>query len=371
MINTTLHPWTPKILWLMVPSLAGASVWWYIVARTLQGHIAFSTAALPTLATFVIFGVFGLSLWFGSFNLLAYLVTWRSARWLLSLVTTLPLLAFFPLKLLTLIGVAGLWLVIWWGMERVAGDAHNRLAVKPQLTFGSALSVIVVAVMLVVSLLYYQQLRGTEKTSKELASRLSDQTVTLVERFLSATYTEYRSDMPVDEVIGLQIPSSAELLQDIKFDTLDQSELQNALRESLSRIEGFDPESLRVEPSTTRADLERDLDVKLVDARRQLSEEVRKNLSDQFSVPILGEDKVHDVLVRIVNRQFERYIKNYVIIIPWLLALALFLILRVFSGVFLFATTWIGWAFYRLYRSLHILDIEHVTVPAESLTWHP
>jgi len=101
-----------------------------------------------------------------------------------------------------------------------------------------------------------------------------------------------------------------------------------------------------------------------------LSEQVRTNLSDQFSVPILGEDKVHVVLVRVVNRQFERYIKKYVEFVPWLLALALFFVLRIFSSVFLFATAWIGWLMYRLYRSLHIFEINHVTVPAESLDWH-
>lgn len=370
MISTKLHPWTPKLLWLIVPSLAGASLWWFAVARVLQGRMALNSAAVPLLAGFIVFGLLGIGLWLGSFNLMAYLLPRRLARLALALVAAWPMVIFFPPKPWTIIGALLLWLGLWLGIERVGGDAQSRLSVQPRRSLGAALPATVTVIILAVSLLYYQQLLGSTRTSDELSTRLSGQTVSLAERFLGNAFKEYRPDMTVDEVIGLQVPSAAELLKDLNFDTLNQAELQEKLSDALSSIEGFDPASFRLDPAANRSELERQLDAKLNETRRQLSTEVRQNLSDQFGVPISGNDLVHDVLVRIVNRQFERYVRNYVQFVPWLLVLALFFILRIFSSLFLWSASIIGWLVYRLYRSLHLIEVQHETVPAEVLNWH-
>ncbi|MBI2984399.1 MAG: hypothetical protein HYY50_02135 [Candidatus Kerfeldbacteria bacterium] len=368
-ISTNLHPWTAKLLWFLLPSLLGASVWWYVVSQTLQGRVAFTSAGLTTLLTFIVFGLFSFGLWVSGLGLSTYLANWRIVRFVSAGIVSLPLMAFFPPQPLTVGLAVGLWLVLWWGAERFATDAHSRLQLKPHLSSGWAFPTVIVLVMVVVSLLYYQQLRGATRTASELSARLASQTVGLLERFIPLLTKEYRPDMTVDEVIGLQIPTAAELLKDIQFDALNQTELEERLRQTLASVEGFDAQQFSLGPTANQTDLERQLETQLEQARRQLSEQVRQSLSSQFGVPISGQATAHDVLTDIVNHQFNRYLSRYVTVIPWLLAVALFFILRVFSGLFLIATTWLGWLLFWLYRHLHIIHLTHETVPAERVEW--
>lgn len=369
MIEHKLNPWTPKLLWFLVPSIAGATLWWYIVAETLHGRVGFSSAALVTLLVFLVFGVFAFALWLGSYGLLAYVAPRWTMRLVLAAVVTLPILVYFRPGLWTFVGAGLTWLAVWWGIERAHNDAHGRIKVQPHFTLPAAFSAIATLIMIVVSLLYYQQLRGSARTSQELVGRLSDQTVSVAERFLQTAFKEYRPDMTVDEVIGLQVPSAAELLKDIDFDNLNQADLEERLREALGSIEGYDPADFELDPSTTQEELTAELDAKLNEARTTLSAQVRENLADQFQVPINGADEAHDVLTRIVNHQFDRYAGDYIGTVPWLLALALFFILRIFVGIFVMGLTWVGWLMLRLYRSLHVVRLDHQMVPGEFVEW--
>ncbi len=361
--------WTPKLLWLVIPSLLGGLIWWYVVGHTLAGRLAFSSAGLPTLLFFIVFGFFSFGLWLGAIGLIGYVSRGRLVPFASALVVSLPMLGFFPLTSLTIGVMAATVMIVWWSIERFTHDADSRLQVKPHLSFGWALPTIILLMMAVVSLLYYQQLRGSTKTADELAERLGGQTVSLAERFLPLLTKDYRPDMAVDELIGLQVPTASELLKDIQFDQLNQQELEQRLREALGSVEGFPAEEFQVEPATTQAEFEAALDLQLTESRRQLSQEVRKRLSDQFQVPIEGDAGMHEVLTAVVNKQFERYISKYVTVIPWLLALALFFILRIFSGFFLLFAAWLGWLLLWLYRHLHILHVGHETVPAERVEW--
>lgn len=361
--------WTPKLLWFIFPSLIGSGVWWYVVSRTLAGQLSFDTAGLPALLTFIVFGFFSFGLWLGSIGLIGYLGKSRLIRFVSAAVVALPLLAFFSLTTLSISLSLATWLVIWWSIERFTHDANSRLQIKPQYSYSWSLPTVVFLLMIVVSMLYYQQIRGSSRTADELSERLSGQTISIIERFLPVAYKEYDPDMTVDDLIGLQIPSAKDLLKDINFDQLNQVELEQQLRESLSKIEGYPVEEFQLDPATSRAELEAALDLELAQSRRQLSENIRTSLSDQFQVQISGNARLHDVLTEIVNKQFERYVSQYVTVLPWLLALALLFILRVFSGVFVATSAMIGWLLLWLYRHLHILHISNETVPAERIEW--
>lgn len=369
MIATVASPWSPKLLWLLVPSFGGAMLWWYIVEKTLRGEVGFTTAALPNLLTFLVFGVFALGLWLGAFGLTGYMVNNRTVRFFSALLVTLPVVFWFPLKPWTLAAFGLTFVAGWWGIEQLSSDQHNRLTVRPQFTL-SAFSISATVIMMAVSLLYYQQLRGSSHTSQELAQRLSSQTVTFTERFLPSIYKNYHPNQTVDELLLAQFPTADEILKDINFSRFQSNPAQAKaeIRDRLSQLE-IDPTAFNVSAQATEAQIREELGLELERQRVVFVAETRDRLSTQLGIPIRGNEKVHDVLTSLVNKQFDQSIKQYVQIIPWLFAAALFFLLKIFTGVFTLAITWIGWILFRLYRSIHVIRIDHEMVPAEKVVW--
>ena len=367
MITIKLHPWTPKLLYLVLPSLAGATLWWYIVAQTLRGQVAFNLASLGAVIGFIVIGLLSLGLWMGTVGLLAFVQhNWLSLG-ALSLVASAPLLFWFPLQPWTWLGLGLLWLGLWWGLKRASADAQNRLTVRPQLLLGTALSVSVMAMIVVTSLMYYQQLRGTTKTASELSARLSDQTVSLVERFLPTFYKDYQPDQTVDELINAQFPSVDDIMKDLPA-AVGADQIKK-IEQRLSD-KNLDPAQFNLDPTATTNQLRIALATQLEKQKADQIANVRQELSDQLKVPIRGDETVHQIVQDLISKNFDKYAANYVTIIPWLLAVALFLVLRIFNGLFVLVVTWCGWGIYRLLRLLHIVQITHQTVPAETLEWH-
>lgn len=369
MIDQVRSPWNPRLLWFLLPSLLGGAIWWYVVAQTLQGRLAFTTAGLPTLLVFVIFGVFSFGLWLGALVVGGYPTQSRSIRFVLAGIASLPLLAFFPITMITLGVTFFIWLLLWWASERFVEDAQSRLHVKPHLSAGWAMPVIVTLIMIGVSMLYYQRLQSSSSTPDELGKRLSGQAVEVVERFLPTFIKGYEPDMTVDEVFGLSIPTADVLLQDIHFNQLTNADQREAaLRSELER-QGIDPNSITLDFNQQQQELESALEQQLEASRLDIARSLQDQLSEQLQVPITGTEPFHDFLVSLVNRQYERYVSNYVAFVPWLLALGLFFILKILTGAFLFVTTWVGWLLVWLYRHLHIIHIAHENVPSEKLEW--
>ncbi len=369
MLAEVQNPWNPKLLWFWAPSMAAAAGWWYVVSQTLQGHLAFTTASLPNLLFFIIFGFFAFGLWLGGLTTSGFVASARWIRLVGALLAALPLLIFFPLTWLTLGVLVFTWLVLWWSLERFVSDAHSRLLVKPHLTAGWALPLMVTLLMLSVSTLYYQQLRGTSSTPEELGQHLSDQAVTVIERFLPNFIDGYQPDYTLSKLVETEIPPAHQLLDDIQFDQLTSSlDKQQALNDRLGGIEGFSSD-ITIDPNESRQQFESELEQELVQARAQVADNIRQALSDQFNQNIGDTQTIHSFLTELVNRQYDRYVKKYVSVVPWLLALGLFFILKILTGVFQFAATWIGWLLVWLYRHLRILHVVHDTAPAEKLEW--
>ena len=368
MINQVASPWSPKLLWLMVPAMGGSALWWYIVSQTLEGRVGFTTAALPTLLTFLVFGVFAFGAWLGTFGLIAYISHNRIVRLVNAIIVSLPLLIWFPIAFWTLIALGLTFMSCWLGIERLNADQHNRLAVRPQLSLG-AFSITTTIIMVAVSLLYYQQLRGSSDTSEQLANRLSGQTVDFAERLLPAIYKDYQPNQTVDEFILGQFPKASDILDKINFDQIqDSREAEAKIRDELAHRE-LDAETFDVPGQVSQDQIRQQLEAELKRQEASYLRDARERAAEQIGIEIQGDEKFHDVLTRLVNKQFDQSVKRYVESIPWLLAAALFFLLKIFTGVFILSVAWTGWAFFRFYRSLHIVKIDHDMVPAEKVVW--
>lgn len=370
MIAQVQSQWTPKLLWLIVPSFSASTLWWYIADHTLNGRVGFTTASLPNLLGFLVFGVFAFGMWLGSFGLLGYISNHRTVRWVLAALVSLPLLLWFPLTFWTFIALGLTFIAVWLGSERMESDRHNRLAIRPQLSL-SVFALSSTLIMIAVSLLYYQQLRGTNQTSEELANRLSGQTVTFAERFLPSVYKEYKPGQTIDELLLAQFPTADEILKEIKFSQFQNNPegVQAEIRDQLAQRE-LDTEQFDVQAQASEAQVREELQHELERQRLVFLTETKDRLAEQIGIPVRGDEKVHDVLTRLVNKQFDQSVKQYVEAIPWLLAAALFFLLKIFTGLFILSVCWIGWGIFKLYRNLHILKIDHDMVPAEKVVWY-
>lgn len=369
MINTRLTPWSLKVLALLGPSIVGGVVFWYYVEQALRGHVAFTTIAAFNIGIFFLVGLFFLSLWLSPLLLVPYIGTWKSPRFVSAAIAPIPLLFIFPLQLLTVAAIVVIALTLMAGMAAIGDDVHNRLKVQPLFSLPRGISYVIFGVLVAVSLLYYQQLRGNASTTEALSQKLIDQTVTVVERGLPLIYKSYKPGMTVDELIGAQLPTADGILRDINFSSLNTGQAQQtALNDRLSQL-GIEAPNVAISQKETEASIRQQLDQQLMTLRQQTIDQTRQELSQRFNIAIKPNESMHDVLAAIVGMQFNRYVRRYVTLVPALLALALFFVLRFSTSVLQAVVVWGGWLGMKVLRLTKMVQVKHQTVPAEIVEW--
>ncbi len=362
--------WTPRLLWLWVPQLLGATLWWYLVDRVLNDRVSFVSDSGLLILAVVVLGVLGLGWWIGTMLFGAALMPARTWRWLSALVSSLAIWFFLPLQLWT--GLA--WVVLLAGLvvgiEQAFDHAHNSLLVRTRQVIGISLGFPLLMLMIATSLLYYQQLRTSTDTPDVLASNVVDQSATTVERFLPRVRSDYRIGMTVDELLGLFIPEAGDVLDDITSDGGQlSSDEQARLREQLAE-RGVPIEDLQLDYSQTEEQLRVALDQQIDQFRSEIVANLREELSTTLQIELQGDDAVQAVLQTYFGRQFDRYVRDYLTWLPPLLALALFFTLRLVSIIFQWAIIMIGWIWSKILRWTNVIGIIHETVPAERLSWN-
>lgn len=371
MISTRITPWTTKLAAFLAPSVIGGAAFWFFVQQALRGHLVFHETALINIGLFFLLGLVCLAVWLGPLLLIPYVGYWRSVRFMAVFIATVPMLFFFPLQIWTGASFVLLLGCMVWGMESIADDMHNRLSVQPMLSLPRGITFVIFSVLLAVSLLYYQQLRGSSNTTEELSNRFIDQTVTLSERALPFAYKDYKVGMTVDELIGAQIPTADAILKDINFDAFsNQTEQQKALEQKLNDL-GLDSSAVNVDVKQGEAQIKAEIDAKLQEYRAQTIDQAREELTQRLGITLKGSDTVHDALTRVIGKQFDAYVRRWVTFVPVLLALVLFFVLRFFTSLLQAVVVWFGWLYLRICRALKVVVITHQTVPAEKVEWAP
>lgn len=344
--------------------------WWYIVSRVLAGHISFIDTPAPVIMVIVILGVTGLGWWLGSLLIGGILLPSRRWRLLTAGISSVSLWFFLPLSLWTgltwIIVLAGLYL----GLAQAHEHAHNSLLVRVRQVIGASFGLPLLAVMLGTSLLYYQQLRISTASPDALANNVVEQAATTVERALPHIRSEYRIGMTIDEMLGLFIPRSEDVLDDIT-PTSGQLNVaqQNQLKQELAD-KGVPVEQLNLDFNQTEGQLKLAIDSQIAQFRSQIIANLRTEIGRTLRIDLPGDETVQAALQNYFARQFNTYIRDYLVWLPPLLALALFFTLRVVSIFFQWGILLLGWIWYRLLRLTRVLGIIHETVPAERLSWN-
>lgn len=331
MISTDQHPWNPRVFWFLGPSLLGGLSFWLIVLAVLHGGVKWQVADLGAIIGFVALAMVTAALWLSPLLISPYLVSRRLVQAAICTVASLPILFFFPLTWWTGLAYAVCLCGLWWGLWQGQSEADNRLQIRPYHLLNRMAPLAMMVVMVVVSILYYQQLRASTSSPQQLAQRLVGQTVSIAERFLPLVYQTYQADMTVDQFLVSQVPDTSTILKSLNVNI---------------------PESVP-DPTFTHAELD----------------QARNELSQRLGLTLRGDESMHQALVEFVSKQYQPYINRYLNFIPSLLAVALFFLLRIFSIFFQWAIVAFGWLLYRLLRFVGVVRIDHLTVPAERLRW--
>lgn len=369
MINPRFSAWNVKLLWFLVPSLIGGTVFWFFVRQALAGHVVFNDVPFLNVTVFFLLGLLCIAIWLGPLLLIPYVAAWRSVRLVSVTLAVVLFVFFFPPLMWTAISVLFMFVCLAWGMESTANDMHNRLAIQPLTSLSRGISYIIFSVLVTISLMYFQQLRASHSSAEELSNSLIEQTVVITERTLPTFYKDYREGMTVDQLIGAQIPTADAILKDINFDAFtSQAQQQQALEEKLQDL-GLDPSIISVDVKQGEASVRQQIDAKLMEFHAQTVDQARLELAKRLDIPLEGDDTIHDVLARVVGKQFDTYARRYVSFVPVLLALVLFFVLRVSTSLLQASVVWCGWLYMRLCRLFKLITITHQTVPAEKVEW--
>lgn len=369
MIAASRSPWNLRLLWFIVPGLGGAVWWWWGISQFVTGQVDLSTNILANISRPAIQALLGLGLWLGSASLSTYLSPWRSIRFTSAVLVALPVLAFFPLTLWT--GAAAIVMAVGlaWNYEQMFGDVHNRLLVQPWQTINQNLSVALSAIMIAVAILSYQQVTKNAPNSAASTLKLSGQIVTAAEQFLPSVYKGYTPTMTVDELIGSQLPTADKILADINFDQLtNQAIQQQALDQKLKDI-GINPNAVHLDVRQGQAALRDQLTAELNKYRQDSIAEIRQQLADRFGLTLTGREAMHDVLTQYVDHQLTTSLGRFTNFLPLLLAVGVFLLLRLFSFIYTWLIVGWGWAWYAILKAMGVVKVETVTVPGQRTAW--
>lgn len=369
MIRAAASPWSGKLLWFVAPSLIGATVWWMMVGLTIHGQVGWQSSGSYMLLAFIACAILALGLNVSALFLTSFLTGHWGIQIIASLLAVAPLFFFFPLTLLTGIafGLAGLGL--WWGMRTSHKEAENRLTVRPAALVGFVMPAVLVLMFAATAVLYDQRLQGSSRTTNELTDRLVEQTVTITERFMPLVYKQYKPDITVDDLIGSQLPTGTEILKNVDLQNLvSTADRQAVLRQRLEQF-GVDPNTVNVDVKQSQAAIAAALDVELNSIRSQAIGQARDQLGQRLGLTIRGDERIHDVLLAFINRQYTQYVRQYVRIIPPILALGLFLILRTFAGLFSWIAQMCAWALWGILKAGRLISVEPETAPVERAHW--
>lgn len=356
-----------RLLWLFIPSLSGGVVWWWLVAKTFAGRVGLLENDWPNVLGTIALGIVALGFWLAAAALGGYLIRGRIDRWVFALLVSWPWVFFFPLNQWTMAMGILCWLGIGWAIRRTAEEARDQVRLRPQRALMQGLPMAVLMVVIAVSLAYYQQFSLPGKSPTDQVTKLTDQTVTLTERFLPRFYSGYRADMTVDELIGAQLPSAEELVKGIDLQ-ISGNKLTTDAEQKL-RDAGVDVNKLDINRAADTAELQEAIDQQLQTFRQDTIDQSRQELAKRFNIDLRGDETVHQVIQSLINRQFTAVTDRFSAVIPILLGVALFFILKVFSGFMVWVAMGVGWWWWHGLRMLKVVVVTTVNEPVDKPSW--
>ena len=300
---------------------------------------------------------------------------------LTALVSSLLLIAFFPMRWATL-GAAGftaLGFLLWaWN---VAGDVQGRRKFQPHYTIHAGFGTGLILILIGMSLCYYTSLGNTAQTAEQVRTGLVGTARNGIDFYLPKQIPGYRGSMTLDEFLSLVATDKfGEFVVPQITKTLDNDAQKEAaykqITEQLKKANpAFDNPAAQAELEQAvgsqldaqRALLQQQALAQLSAAQRALLDEARREFLESFKIQAQGSDTMDTVIEKILNRNVTRYVDPYEQLIPPILALSFFFIIELISFAYRYIIFALAPLIAWLYRRLGLLHLTEESATVQNL----
>jgi hypothetical protein len=306
-------------------------------------------------------------------------------RWwitaIVSFVSSLALIPFFPLRLATF-GAAGITFVgflIWsWN---IAGDVASRRKFQPHYTIHAGFGTGLVLLLVGVSMCYYTSLGNTRQTAEELRVSMVGAARNGFDFYLPKQVPGYNGSMTLDEFLSLVATDAfgdfvvPQITQTLDSDA-EKTKAYQQISDQLKKVNpAFNNPALQDELQdkvgaqldSQRAVIQQKALEQLSVAQRQLLDEARREFLAGFKIEAQGSDTMDAVIEKILTRNVAKYVDPYEHLIPPILALSFFFIIELISVVYRYLIFALAPIIAWVYRKLGILHITEKSATVQDL----
>lgn len=361
---------TPAQLWrlfvLGTSALAfGALFWW-----AFQGHVGVDYTAVspPAIIGAIVVQLLLFCAWLAMVGIIGMAASHYHPAYVAVVPSTLIHAAFYGISTYTALVFILINLAFFYFTRGVQREAEERVHFSVPQSIRSHLGLALLIVLLCVSLLFYLQTVVTTDAAVDQVDILANSAAGIMSNIIAFQVEGYQPEMSLDEfiLIGLQRLGEQFVPKDVATETplaagegksLSEALLEAIARGELTREQVGEALIAKAERGELTA-----ADVVSPAYPNFIQEEItriRLDLLQQFEVEASGQEPIISVLRRIVKKIIADNIGPYEPFIPPFLALALFLVLIVFTWLYQWLIKGFAILFVWLLRHAGVLVFEY------------
>lgn len=306
-------------------------------------YILFLTVLSVAIFILSFFVLDGISLFTGFLVFFAVFIFALGFRWEY-IVAIFPALAFFSYSLL-----------------RIKNSAKNSIKIEfhSAVTRGAS-SLITCFAVLFAFAAYFHPFNISEL---QISPKMFSFANSVLTPIMQSQFPFYEKDMILDDLIALMIASSGGV--DLKSVKLPK-EAQTLIFSKLSELGSLDAQSVMQDP-----EIQKSIFPELVaSVKKNQKNEIAKQraeFSKRFGVELKGDEKLDELMAKIINSYIAKYAVSYEKFIPEATAVATFLGIKSLGFFLNRFSVLFAWILYRILRSVGVIRMEEVDIKKEKL----
>ncbi len=361
------HDWLHDWWWLILPATIASHIWWYFLHRVLIGHSGVNSNGWVGAILLVLIMVAGIGGMVGINSLNGYLVRSNWWRAIIALWLVAQGLWYLPLTWWTVVAMITSAAGLWSGSRAIHQESDERVHVQPWSVLPVGAGPAMLGITLGVAIALAQAVVATSLPPQQRVDRLITQSVKLVEDYAQPLYPKLKASMTVDQAIGLNFPSADSLLNSVGITDRLTTDQQRRLQQQLTD-QGIDTS---VATGQTRQQLEQSLSQAIQQYENQALSSARDELGQRFKIQLRGDETIHQALVEALREQINGPALRYAQFFAPLIAVIIWLLLRLLTPLLLWAALLAGWLWYRALHLTRAIRISRRVEEVEQLEWGP
>ena len=331
---------------LLAGSVVAATLIFWLAWHNAITSVSFDLGAKNIIT--IISTLLAFSLMFAVLALAELLITKKLILLAMVIVSAGTAFIFFPPNLWTFIGFLLMLLGFLYWRREISIDLESRIKFIPQKSIKNGLRGVVMLVLLAASFMYYGFLTDQKETGTEFLDGIVDSSMGVANLAIEQFYGEsYDPNMTLDEFTFNLLVKELPAIQDLEG------------MENQSEIEGL---GYKFE------DLDKIINEGLLDIEKGALEQGRNQFLDNFGIKATGDERMEDVLRKIVVKNLTKYVEPYQQFVPALLAISLFFAMNIFGFIYREMVKSMSFLLFHILQWVHFIEIKKIKVDAEKVT---